>query len=93
MRLIYRAKWVIVVLFTITLFFSFAVLFAGGTTKINWSLLFANILLIFLQTLNVIFAFRTKCKEAGTALLVILFINLGLNGFYTSWGGIIPLKH
>ena len=39
MKLIYRAKWIIVVLFAIMFFFSFAVLFAGGTTKINWCLL------------------------------------------------------
>lgn len=74
MKLIYRAKWIIVALFAITFFFSFAVLFAGGTTKINWCLLVANILLIFLQTENVVFAFRSKYKEIGAALLVILFI-------------------
>lgn len=74
MKLIFRAKWIIVVLFAITFFFSFAVLFAGGSTKINWCLLVANILLIFLQTENVVFAFRSKYKEIGAALLVILFI-------------------
>ena len=78
MKLIYRAKWIIVVLFAITFFFSFAVLFAGGSTKINWCLLVANILLIFLQTENVVFAFRSKYKEIGAALLVILFINIAL---------------
>ena len=87
MKLIYRAKWIIVVLFAITFFFSFAVLFAGGTVKINWSLLVANILLIFLQTANVVFAFRNKYKEVGTALLVFLFINIALMWFLyiTSW--------
>ena len=87
MKLIYRAKWIIVVLFAITFFFSFAVLFAGGTVKINWSLLVANLLLIFLQTANVVFAFRNKYKEVGTALLVILFINIALMWFLyiTSW--------
>ena len=63
MKLIYRAKWIFVILFAITFFFSFAVLFAGGTVKINWSLLIANILLIFAQTANVVFAFRNKYKE------------------------------
>lgn len=81
MKLIYRAKWIIVVLFAITFFFSFAVLFAGGTTMINWCWLIANILLIFAQTANVAFAFRNKYKEVGTALLVILFINIGLMCF------------
>ena len=81
MKLIYRAKWIIVVLFAIMFFFSFAVLFAGGTVKINWSLLVANILLIFAQAANVVFAFRNKYKEVGTALLVILFINIALMWF------------
>ena len=81
MKLIYRAKWIIVVLFAIMFFFSFAVLFAGGTTKVNWCLLVANLLLIFLQTANVVFAFRNKYKEVGTALLVILFINIALMWF------------
>ena len=87
MKLIYRAKWIIVVLFAIMFFFSFAVLFAGWTTKINWCLLVANILLIFLQTANVVFAFRNKYKEVGTALLVFLFINIALMWFLyiTSW--------
>ena len=71
----------IVVFFAITFFFSFAVLFAGGTTKINWCLLVADILLIFAQTANVFFAFGNKYKEAGTALLVILFINIALMCF------------
>ena len=81
MKLIYRAKWIIVVLFAITFFFSFAVLFAGGTVKINWCLLVANILLIFAQTANVVYAFRNKYKEVGPALLVILFINIALMWF------------
>ena len=87
MKLIYRAKWIIVVLFAIMFFFSFAVLFAGGTTKVNWCLLVANLLLIFLQTANVVFAFRNKYKEVGTALLVFLFINIALMWFLyiTSW--------
>ena len=81
MKLIYRAKWIIVVLFAITFFFSFAVLFAGGTVKINWSLLGTNILLIFAQAANVVFAFRNKYKEVGATLSVILFINIGLMWF------------
>ncbi len=81
MKLIYRAKWIIVVLFAIMFFFSFAVLFAGGTVKINWSLLVANILLIFAQAANVVFAFRNKYKEVGATLSVILFINIGLMWF------------
>lgn len=87
MKLIYRAKWIIVALFAITFFFSFAVLFVGGTTKINWCLLVANILLIFIQTANLVFAFRNKYKEVGAALLIILFINIALMWFLyiVSW--------
>lgn len=81
MKLVYRAKWIIVVLFAITFFFSFVVLFAGGTVNINWSLLVADILLIFAQTANVVFAFRNKYKEVGATLSVILFINIGLMWF------------
>lgn len=67
--------------------FSFAVLFTGGTTKVNWCLLVANISLIFAQAANVVFALRNKYKEVGTALLVILFINIALMWFLyiTSW--------
>ena len=81
MKLIYQAKWIIVVLFAITFFFSFGILFAGGTTKINWCLLVADILLIFTQTANVAYALRNKYKEVGIALLVILFINIALMWF------------
>jgi len=44
-------------------------------------------LLIFAQTANVVYAFRNKYKEVGTALLVILFINIALMWFLyiTSW--------
>ncbi|MDE5821764.1 MAG: hypothetical protein K2H63_04675 [Paramuribaculum sp.] len=81
MKLIYQAKWIIVVLFAIMFFFSFAVLFAGGTTTINWCLLVANILLIFAQTANVVFAFMNKHKETGIALLIFLLMSIVLMWF------------
>ena len=86
MKLIYRAKWIIVVLFAIMFFFSFAVLFAGGTTKINWCLLVANILLIFVQTANVVFAFMYKHRETGIALLVFLLLSIVLMWVIYIWG-------
>ena len=85
MKLIYRAKWIIVVLFAITFFFSFAVLFAGGTGKINWSLLVANILLIFAQAANVVFAFMNKHRESGIALLVFLLLSIVLMWVIYIW--------
>ena len=85
MKLIYRAKWIIVVLFAIMFFFSFAILFAGGTSKINWCLLVANILLIFAQTANVVFAFMNKHRETGIALLVFLLLSTVLMWVIYIW--------
>lgn len=85
MKLIYRAKWIIIVLFAIMFFFSFAVLFAGGTTKINWCLLVANILLIFAQTANVVSAFMNKHRETGIALLVFLLLSIVLMWVIYIW--------
>lgn len=58
MKLVYKVKWAIVILFAITFAASFAVLFAGGTADVNRWLLVANLLLIIAQSANVIYAFR-----------------------------------
>lgn len=78
MKLIYKAKWVIVVLFAIVFAASFAVLFVGGTAEVNRWLLAANLLLIIAQSANVIYAFRNRHKDVGIALLVCLLIGIGL---------------
>ena len=78
MKLIYKAKWVIVVLFAITFAASFAVLFVGGTAEVNKRLLAANLLLIIAQLANVIYAFRNRHKDVGIALLVCFLIGIGL---------------
>ena len=78
MKLIYKAKWVIVVLFAITFAASFAVLFVDGTADVNRWLLAANLLLIIAQAANVIYAFRNRHKDVGVALLVCLLIGIGL---------------
>lgn len=78
MKLIYKAKWVIVVLFAITFAASFAVLFVGGTAEVNRWLLTANLLLIIAQLANVIYAFRNRHKDVGIALLSCLLIGIGL---------------
>ena len=85
MKLIYRAKWIIVVLFAIMFFFSFAVLFAGGTTIINWSLLATNLLLIFVQIVNVVYGFKNKYKETGIALLIFLLLSIVLMWVIYIW--------
>lgn len=57
---------------------SFAVLFAGGTAVINRCFLVANIVLIIVQLANVVYAFKNRYKDVGIALLVCLFIGIGL---------------
>lgn len=78
MKLIYKAKWVIIVLFAIVFAASFAVLFIGGTAEVYRWLLAANLLLIIAQLANVIYAFRNRHKDVGIALLVCLLIGIGL---------------
>lgn len=78
MKLIYKAKWVIIILFALTFAASFAVLFVGGTAEVNRWLLVANLLLIITQSANVVYAFRNRYKDVGIALLVCLLIGIGL---------------
>lgn len=78
MKLIYKAKWEIVILFVIVFAASFAVLFVGGTADVNRWLLAANLLLIIAQSANVIYAFRNRHKDVGIALLVCFLIGIGL---------------
>lgn len=78
MKLIYKAKWVIVVLFAITFAVSFAVLFAGSAADVNRWLLATNLFLIIVQSANVIYAFRNRHRDVGIALLVCLLIGIGL---------------
>ena len=52
MKLIYKAKWIIVILSAITFVASFVVLFIGGTVDVNRCLLGADILLITAQSVN-----------------------------------------
>lgn len=85
MKLIYRAKWVIVMLFMITFAASFAVLFAGGAAEVNRWLLAANLLLIIVQSANVVYAFRNGHKDGGIALFVCLLIGIGLMWLIYIW--------
>ena len=78
MKLIYKAKWVIVILSAIVFPASFAVLFVGGAADVNRWFLTANVLLIIAQSANVIYAYRNRYKDVGIALLVCLLIGIGL---------------
>lgn len=78
MKLIYKAKWVIVILSAIVFPASFAVLFFGGAADVNRCFLTANVLLIIAQSANVVYAFRNRHKDVGITLLVCLLIGIGL---------------
>lgn len=85
MKLIYKAKWTIVILFAITFVASFAALFVGETAIVNRCLLMANILLLMAQLANVVFAFRNRHKDIGIALLICLLIGIGLMWVIYIW--------
>jgi|GEM_PF-2061604 hypothetical protein len=78
MKLIYKAKWMFVIMFAIVFVASFVVLFIGGTANVNRCLLATNVLLIIAQSANVIYAFGNRYKDVGVALLVCLLVSIGL---------------
>ena len=82
MKLIYKAKWLIVILFAITFVASFAV---GETAVVNRCLFVANVLLMMAQLANVVYAFRNRHKDIGIALLVCLLIGIGLMWVLYIW--------
>lgn len=77
MKQIYKAKWVVLILFGFTSFFTFGTLFAGASANINRFLLLINMLFIIMQLANVVFAFRNRNKSVGVALLLCLIISIG----------------
>ena len=76
MKLIYKAKWVIVILFAIVFAASFVVLFVGGTAGVNRCLLVMNVLLIIAQSANMVYAIRNRYKGVGVVLLGCLIISI-----------------
>lgn len=68
----------LIIMFAIVWASSFAVLLVGAAAGINICLLTANILLIMIQSANVIYAFRNKRKDVAVALVVCLLISLAL---------------
>ncbi len=78
MRLLYKMKWVIVILFAIVFVASFALLFVGGEADVNRCFLAANLLLIFCTLANVVYAFINRHNDVGIALLLCFLIGIGL---------------
>ena len=66
-------------MFAIVFAASFVALFVGGTANVNRCLLTTNVLLLIVQSVNVIYAFGNRHKDVGI-------------GQYISGVGIIPLK-
>lgn len=85
MKLIYKAKWPIVILFAITFVASFAALFIGETAVVNRCLLVANVVLIMAQFANVVYAFRNRHNDVGITLFVCLIIDIGLMWVIYIW--------
>ncbi len=85
MKLIYKAKWPIVILFAITFVASFAALFVGETAVVNRCLLVANVVLIMAQFANVVYAFRNRHNDVGITLFVYLIIDIGLMWVIYIW--------
>lgn len=85
MKLIYKAKWPIVILFAITFVASFAALFVGETAVVNRCLLAANVVLIMAQLANVVYEFRNRHNDVGITLFVCLIIGIGLMWVIYIW--------
>lgn len=78
MNLIYRAKWIIVVLSAIVWVMTFGVLFVGGSAFVNRTFLVLNLILLLAQIMNVVMAFLIGKKDIGMVLSVCLAITISL---------------
>lgn len=78
MKLLYKAKWCVVVLTAIMLWLAFSVLYAGGTASLNRMLLGANLLLLVAQTTNVFISFKNKQKDTWSVLLAFFLLSIAL---------------
>lgn len=76
MNLIYKAKWIIVVLSAIVWVMTFGVLFVGGSASVNRTFLILNLSLLSAQIANVVRAFLIGKKDIGTILSVCLVITI-----------------
>lgn len=78
MELIYKAKWIIVVLFAILCVMTFGVLFVGGSAFVNRTFLILNLILLLAQIMNVVRAFLIGKKDIGIILSICLAITISL---------------
>ena len=76
MNLIYKAKWIIVVLSAIVWVMTFGVLFVGDTAFVNRTFLILNLILLLAQIANVVSSFLIGKKEIGIVLSICLAITI-----------------
>ena len=86
MNLIYKAKWIIVVLSAIVWVMTFGVLFAGDTAFVNRTFLILNLILLLAQIANVVSSFLIGKKDIGIVLSVCLAITISLLWATYLWG-------
>ena len=86
MNLIYRAKWIIVVLSAIVWVMTFGVLFVGGSAFVNRMFLISNLILLLAQITNVARSFLIGKKEIGIVLSICLAITILLLWATYIWG-------
>lgn len=78
MNLIYKAKWIIVVLSAIVWVMTFGVLFVGDTAFVNRTFLILNLILLLAQITNVARSFLIGKRDIGIVLSVCLAITVAL---------------
>lgn len=78
MNLIYKAKWIIVVLSAIVWVMTFGVLFVGDTAFVNRTFLILNLILLLAQIANVVRSFLIGKRDIGIVLSVCLAITVAL---------------
>lgn len=78
MELIYKAKWIIVVLSAIVWVMTFGVLFVGDTAVVNRTFLVLNLILLLAQIANVVRSFLIGKKDIGIVLSVCLAATISL---------------
>ncbi|MDE5568575.1 MAG: hypothetical protein K2J12_09050, partial [Muribaculaceae bacterium] len=86
MKQLYDEKWIVLMFFGATSFFTFVTLFAGASAIVNRFLLIMNILLIIMQLANVVFAFRNSDKGIGVALILCFILSIALMWAMYLWG-------
>lgn len=86
MNLIYRAKWIIVVLSAIVWVMTFGILFVGGSAFINRTFLVLNLILLLAQIANVVRSFLIGKKGIVIILSICLAITISLLWATYIWG-------